>query len=367
MKITGLSLYSAYLPYVGGEYGWGDGYVLLGGNTMVVAVETDAGLTGWGEVCPIGGSYLPAHANGVEGGVRELAPHLIGLDPTNTGLIDRTMDRWLLGHAYVKTPIDTACWDLKGKALGVPCHALLGGRQNDTMPMYRVLPHGPVDDMVVQMDACREQGYAQFQVKVGGDPSLDAARVRAAVERLRPGEKVLADANRGWRRDEALQFAMLTDDLFFYLEQPCTLYDDNLAVRRRARQPFKLDESLQSLDDVLRALKDDACDEVCIKVSRFGGLTKSMLIRDLCAARGLPMTVEDTWGGELVTAALGHLAASTPPAALLNTTDLCNYNTVSIGSGAPRNVDGMMVVSDDPGLGVAPDLDVLGDPVAVFN
>ena len=367
MRITKISLYSAYLPYVGGEYGWGDGYVLKGGDAMVVRIGTDEGLSGWGEVCPIGATYLPAHANGVEGGLRELAPHLLGLDPTNTGLIDGTMDRWMMGHAYVKTPVDVACWDLKGKALGVPCHALLGGRQNDALPMYRVLPHGPIDAMMAQMDAFREQGYSQFQVKVGGDPVHDAARVRAAVERLRPHEKVLADANRGWRRDAALHFGMLTRDLFFYFEQPCTLYDDNLSVRRQVPQPFKLDESIQSMDDMLRVLNDDACDEVCVKIARFGGLTKSRLIRDLCAARDLPMTVEDSWGGEIVTAALGHLAVSTPPGVLLSTTDLHRYNTVSIGTGAPDTVDGKLVVSDRPGLGVEPDLDVLGEPVAVFE
>ncbi len=73
----------------------------------------------------------------------------------------------------------------------------------------------------------------------------DVARIRTVVESLRPGEILLADANTGWRRDEGLRVAAATADLDYYLEQPCLRYDDCLAVRRAAVQPFKLDETLQ--------------------------------------------------------------------------------------------------------------------------
>jgi L-alanine-DL-glutamate epimerase-like enolase superfamily enzyme len=365
MKIDRISVYKVDLPYVGGEYGWGDGYVITVGETYIVRIDTDEGATGWGEVCPIGGSYLPAHPLGVPAGVAALAPYLLGMDPTNPGLIDATMDRWLLGHQYVKTPIDIACWDLAGQALGAPLHTLLGGRRNDAMRMYRVLPQGEISAMFDQLAEHRETGYEHFQVKVGGDPDHDAARLRAIVPELKPGEKVFADANRGWRRDEALKCALLTRDLFYFLEQPCTGYDDCLSVRRAAAQPMKLDESIQTLDDMIRVIRDDACDEVCVKLDRFGGLTKSRLIRDLCAARGIPMTVESSWGGKIITTAHAHLAAATPPEVLMNTTDLHNYNTVHFAEDGAQVVDGRLTVGDAPGLGVTPDMSVLGEPIAV--
>lgn len=78
------------------------------------------------------------------------------------------------------------------------------------------------------------------------------------------------------------------------------------------------------------------------------------------------MTVEDVWGCQIVTAALGHLAISTPPDAYLNTTDLQSYNDVELCPPSAYAVDGRLVVSDDPGLGVDPDPAVVGEPVAVF-
>ena len=367
MKITSLSLYKIDLPYVGGEYAWGDGFVIRTAESYVLRIETDTSHVGWGEICPIGANYLPAHAAGVPGGIETLAPYLIGMDPTKLGLIDSTMDRWMMGHEYVKTAVDLACWDLAGKAMGVPCHALLGGRRHEGMRMYRVIPQGSLESMAEQLAQYRAIGYEHFQLKVGNDPDLDIERLHTLIPQLQGGEKVFADANRGYRRDEALKVAMKTQGLFYFLEQPCTGYHDCLAVRRAAQQPVKLDESIQSVDDLLRAFEDDACDEVCVKVARFGGLTKSRLVRDLCAVRGVPMTVEDSWGGEVTTAALAHLAVSTPPEVMMNTTDLQNYNTVHFAQDGAKTVDGKLTIGDAPGLGVTPDLDVLGTAVAVFD
>jgi L-alanine-DL-glutamate epimerase-like enolase superfamily enzyme len=116
----------------------------------------------------------------------------------------------------------------------------------------------------------------------------------------------------------------------------------------------------------MRAHGDDAMDVACIKISKMGGLTKARFGRDFCAVAGIPMCVEDVWGGDVVAAALAHLAASTPPDALLNTTDLHNYNALHFAAGAPLADGGKLYVSDEPGLGVTPDESVLGEPVAVY-
>lgn len=367
MRIERLSVFQVDLPYVGGSYGWGKHYSLSVGESFVVRIDTDDGLSGWGEVCPIGAVYLASHPKGVPSGIAELAPRLIGEDPTNLGRVNTIMDRWLLGHWYVKTPIDVACWDLLGKRLGAPVHQLLGGRQLERMPMYRAVPQGTPEKMAESVAAFRRQGYFQFQLKVGSEPATDAARTAAVVDILVPGEKLLVDANRAWRRDEAIHFAALTDDLFFYFEQPCDSYEDCLSVRGRVSQPFKLDETIETPGDLYRAFADDAMDEVCIKVAKHGGLSKARLMRDMCAARAMPMTVEDCWGGEIVTSALAHLAASTPAEVMLNTTDLHNYNSVSLGKTDLSTDAGHLVVGDAPGLGVEPDLAVLGAPIAEFH
>jgi L-alanine-DL-glutamate epimerase-like enolase superfamily enzyme len=366
LKITRIRLFQAPLPLKDGPWRWGKGFEMAAGVAHVVALDTDQGLTGWGETAPMVSFYLPAFDQGIPAGIEALAPHLLGLDPTRPAAVDAEMDRWLLGHPYVKAPIDMACWDLAGKALGAPCHALLGGRRAARMTVFRSIVQMSVAETAETLARYRAEGFRHFQLKIGGDPDEQVARVRETAALLRPGEKLLADANRGWRRDEALRFVHGVRGVPFTLEQPCDAYDDCLAVRRRCDQPMKLDESIKTLDDLLRALADDACDMVCLKIAKQGGLTKTRLLRDICAARGMPMTVEDVWGGEIVSAAVAHLAASTPPEVMSNTTDHYAVNAITLADGRPEVIDGDLTVSDRPGLGVTPRMDVLGDPVAVF-
>lgn len=173
---------------------------------------------------------------------------------------------------------------------------------------------------------------------------------------------LICDANRGWRRLDALRVLAGTTGLDYAMEQPCDRYDDCLAVRHAAQRPFKLDEAVRGIDDLLHAARDEACDLVAVKIAKAGGLTRTRIMRDWCASVGLPMTLEDVWGGDLIGTACAHLAASTPPAALLHTTDLHNYHAEHYAGGGPDVTDGRMHVPKTPGLGVTPDLDALGEP-----
>ena len=104
-------------------------------ETVVIAVETDAGLTGWGEVCPIP-HYLPAYARGVVPALQELAPVILGGDPVGAEALMAKADAFLPGHVYAKSALDIALWDITGQAAGLPVHALMGGRRQDTLPLY---------------------------------------------------------------------------------------------------------------------------------------------------------------------------------------------------------------------------------------
>ena len=367
MKITRLSVFQVDVPVSDGGYQFSKGKRVELVDSTVVRIDTDEGISGWGEACPLGPFYLPSFAQGLRAGIDLLAPHVLGLDPTLLGALNQVMDRELRGHNYVKSPIDVACWDILGKVAGLPIHALLGGRRHESLAMYRSISQGTPARMQDAAEKWLADGYGHIQLKVGADPGDDIERIQAVAKSMPSDAVLLADGNTGWRRDEALRVAMATEDLDYILEQPCERYADNLSVRRRTNKRFKLDESLQSVHDVTQSLSDDAMDVACIKITKFAGLTKSLLARDLCASAGIPMTVEDVWGCEIVTAALGQLAISTPPDAFLNTTDLHNYNDVHIADGAPVVVDGHLEVSDRPGLGVEPHLDVLGDPVSVYK
>jgi L-alanine-DL-glutamate epimerase-like enolase superfamily enzyme len=104
-------------------------------------------------------------------------------------------------------------------------------------------------------------------------------------------------------------------------------------------------------------------DVINLKISKVGGLTKARQMRDLCVAAGIPMTIEDTWGGDIVTATIAHLAASTPEEFCFSATDFNSYGTRDIARGAPRRVNGRMTASDAPGLGIEPIMEALGAPV----
>jgi L-alanine-DL-glutamate epimerase-like enolase superfamily enzyme len=108
-------------------------------------------------------------------------------------------------------------------------------------------------------------------------------------------------------------------------------------------------------------------DVVNLKISKLGGLTKIRQARDLCVSMGIAMTLEDSWGGDITTAAIAHLAHSTPEEFRFTSTDFNSYVTVSTADGAPQRVDGFMAASTAPGLGITPKMDVLGKPVVIVE
>lgn len=363
MKITAITAWQVDLPLREGRYNWSNGNFMEVFDSTVVAVETDAGITGYGECCPLGSAYLPAYAAGVRGGIAELAPHLIGLDPTNLGELNRVMDASLRGHAYAKAPIDIACWDILGKSTGLSLTTLLGGAAQPKITLYRAISQEAPEEMARKIALYRAEGYTRFQLKVGGDANTDIARIHATRAALTQGEVLVADANTGWTRAEATRVTAAVSALDVYIEQPCPTYEECLSIRRRTNRPFVLDETINDITTLLRALSDDAMDIINLKISKVGGLTKARLIRDLCIEAGIPMTIEDSWGGDIVTATIAHLAQSTPDGFCFTATDFNSYVTVSIADGAPQRESGFMTASTAPGLGVAPRFDVLGQSV----
>ena len=363
MRITNISAWRAELPLHEGTYKWSGGNSVAVFDSTTVAVHTDAGITGYGEVCPLGPAYLPAYAAGARTGIAELAPGLIGLDPTELGNMNRRMDQLMRGHPYVKSAIDMACWDLLGKASGLSVATLMGGPCGADFALYRAISQESPDQMAAKVAGYRAEGYTKFQLKVGGDPDTDIERIRAVAAKLHRGDVLIADANTGWRQHEAIRIAHAVRDIDVYIEQPCMSYEECLAVRRHTDRPFILDEVIDDLSMVLRGVADQAMDVINLKISKVGGLTKARQIRDLCVALGIAMTIEDTWGGDIITAAIAHLAHSTPKEFLFSATDFNSYVTVSIAEGAPRRNHGRLAASTAPGLGITPRFEVLGDPV----
>ena len=117
----------------------------------------------------------------------------------------------------------------------------------------------------------------------------------------------------------------------------------------------------------MKAYNDGAMDIINLKISKLGGIFKSKQLRDLCVELNIPMTIEDSWGGDIATAAISHLAHSTPEKFRFSSTDFNSYNSLNYTEGSPKRIDGKMSASDKYGLGVDLDFSKLGDFEFVIN
>ena len=205
MKITGISVYQIDLPL---EHP----YWLSGGrlkfeklDATLVKIETDAGITGWGEGTPWGHTYVPAHGPGIRAGIETMAPFVMGLDPRRVLDVERAMDLALPGHLYAKSPIDMACWDIAGQEAGRPIADLMGGGSRTPRAIASSVGAKTVEETRAVIDRYRQRGYVAHSVKIGGDVVRDIARVHDVEALRRPGEIVLYDVNRGWTRQQALR------------------------------------------------------------------------------------------------------------------------------------------------------------------
>ena len=340
MKITRIDVFQLDIPLEKPKRYPNKTYKAL--DDTIVRLETDGGFVGWGEVCPIASTYQPEHALGVRAAIEEMAPGLIGEDPTQTDCINDTMNKWLMGGEYAKSAIDIACWDITAKAYGKPLYHLIGGRRQEKARAYPEIEMGPPETVERRIDQYRGEGFTHFQLKAGRGSSfeLDIARIRKASECARPGETLVVDANKAWKTHEALRILRATEDVDYYIEQPCLTYEECLAIRRQVRQPMILDESMTDIKLLLRALADNCFEGIGCKITRVGGITGMRLIRDVCTAAGKIMTVDDAWGADLSAAAQAHMAVSTPEATFFATYVSTYFSNLRYDVEAPMVVDG---------------------------
>ncbi len=362
MKITSISAYATSLELKEGAYSWGTQSFPSFDSTVVV-IDTDEGLQGFGEICPLGPGYMPSFAEGARAGMQAIAPELIGLDPREVDVVASRMDAALKGHPYAKSGLDIAVWDLASKAAGVPVSTLLGGRHRDQVKLFRVISRDSPEAMVERLLEYRAEGFVQYQMKVGERLDIDLDRMNAVTDAIVDTETLAADANTGWRQHEAMRVAAAMADRPLYIEQPCLTYEECLAVRPHLMRPLILDEVMDSRHAIRRGAHDGAMDIINLKISRFAGLSGARRARDLCVDLGIAMTIEDTWGGEIATAAIAHLAASTPDGFHFQSSAFHDYHSRPIATGGPVVADGHMSVSTEPGLGVEPLWDSLGAPL----
>jgi L-alanine-DL-glutamate epimerase-like enolase superfamily enzyme len=376
LKITSIDVYQVDLPYSGGIYHLSGGRTYTSFDATLIRITAQAlfpnseptFIQGWGESTPFGTTYAASHALGVRAAIATVAPELIGLDARRVDRINDAMDEALKGHEDAKTALDVACWDIFGKAVGLPVCELLGGRTDIVLPMISSLGVCPPEEMREQVRKFREEGYMGHSVKIGTSPSNDAAIITSALADRQEGEFFLVDANCGLTVESALRtLRLLPPGLDFVLESPCATLQETLSLRKRTNVPIIFDELATDTASLAHMISSDAAEGIGLKISKAGGLTKARRQRDICIAAGYTMSVQDTTGSDVAFAAIVHLAQTVPGQNLrciLNSRDMVTLKTADVeyelcGKGVRAG--------RAPGLGLKMRMRSLGEPVARYE
>ncbi|WP_338811431.1 mandelate racemase/muconate lactonizing enzyme family protein (plasmid) [Agrobacterium leguminum] len=360
MKIASIQVYGYELTYAHGEYVMSKGRAAQTQASTLVRILTDEGIEGWGESSTLGGTYLPAFAEGTREGIRAMAPSLIGMDPTNLILIHEVMDSVLLGQNSSKSAIDIACWDILGKVANLPISRLIGGIAQKTFPLYEAVPLASPEQMAEFVRIRGQAGINRFQVKVGNDPYEDATRTRSVVQACPADVVIVADSNGGWNLQAAIIAVRELAGLNIYVEQPCRDTMDCAIVQKMSSLPLVMDESVVNAAELYRAKYEAGAGSVNIKLARVGGITGAVRMRSQAQDLGMTMCIEDVWGGDVTTAAVSHVAASTRADALLHASFFNDWTKEHVAGHAPRSERGRGSAPEAPGLGITVDYKALG-------
>ncbi|WP_338550961.1 mandelate racemase/muconate lactonizing enzyme family protein [Roseovarius phycicola] len=373
MKIARIEIYQVDLPVAGGVYRLSGGREYHTYDATIARVITDEGLEGWGESTPFGSTYIAAHAAGTRAGIAQLAPALIGHDPRHHDQLWELMCTALTGHRDARCALDVACWDISAKAAGQALCDHIGGRNAGSVPVISSIGSDTPEAMRAKVAAHRAEGFLGHSIKIGaleaeGGPALNAERIKECLADRQPGEWFLADANGGLSPEHALRMlSLLPDGLDVVLEAPCATWRETQSLRARCSVPILLDELVQSEADLIHAISQDLCDGVGLKTSKQGGVTPMIRQRIIAASAGLVMSVQDTVGSEIAFATILHIAQSTPRHLLRCALDTRAMTTARVACFDAPVKNGGATAPRAPGLGVSPNMEALGAPVAVYD
>jgi muconate cycloisomerase len=333
-------------------------------HNVVVRIQTDAGLTGWGE-CASSPSFSGETQGSIVAAIAGvLAPAILGEDPMRREALRAVMDRRLLGNNGAKAAVEIALFDLAGKALQAPIYELLGGRSRHAARLFWLLGNAdPGADAREAAARARDDGYTFFKLKVGTttvERDIDAAvRVREAVG---PECDLSADANQAWSVGEAIRFARGAEPArLCFFEQPVAAGDLGAmaAIARACAVPILADEGIFTAQDVLAHAREGAAQIVSVKLLKAGGFTGALRAIHAAETVRLPLHLTGKVAeSSIATAALVHLAVAVRDLRWgLGVTN--HYLREDVVVEPIRSLDGHVRPPEGPGLGIDVDEDRL--------
>jgi o-succinylbenzoate synthase len=327
-------------------------------DNVLVRIEADDGLTGWGEAASAPTMTGETLASMVAA-VNYLAPVLIGREAGDIAGARTAMDARMYANHGGKAAIEIALHDLAGRATGRPVHALLGNKQRTRLPLLGVIGCGDFDGDVADAAAKKANGFTAFKIKVGVDgPEKDAARTRAICEVIGPDCLISADANQGFTTEQAIAFVRAVAHAGLdFLEQPVAAHDiaSMAAVAAASAIAIGADEGIHSADDIARHHAQGAARGVSLKSIKLGGIAGMLNAAQLADDLDMRVNVSCKTGESSIgCAAALHVAAVMPNVAwglTLTHTGLAEDVTQT-----PVPIAGGFAdVPDTPGLGITVD------------
>ncbi|MDR2182635.1 MAG: dipeptide epimerase [Clostridiales bacterium] len=322
-------------------------------ETMIVKVETDEGITGYGEATPsaaVTGETIDTAAAVLP----LLRDALAGQNPFSMESIHKIMASVVLRNSSAKAGIDIALYDIMGKRLGMPLYKLLGGHDNKLITDMTVSIDTP-EAMAAEALAYKQQGFGVLKIKAGIDPEADMLAMGLIREAVGPKMRLRADANQGWSVNTAIKVMDVYGQYGVEMvEQPVKHWDiDGLAyIRRRTKVALGADESLHTPEDAVKLAKARAVDVFNIKLMKSGGIYPAQRINAIGEAAGIGVML-----GCMMETRIGNAASAALVAAQKNITeaDLDSFVHFEGAMGISGGFDlknGVMTLSEKPGLGI---------------
>ena len=329
-------------------------------DNVLVRIETDSGLAGWGEAAAapvMTGDTLES----IVAAVHYLTPALSGRDPADIDGALAAMDARMYGNHGAKAAIEIALHDLAGSASGKPAHALLGEKKRKVMPLLGVIGGGHYDGDLSDAAKKKAEGFTAFKIKVGIDgPEKDAARTREICKVLGPGLLISADANQGFTTDEALSFVRAVEGSGLgFFEQPVGAHDLSgmAAVAAATSIAIGADEGIHSLDDIRRHHERKAARGVSLKAIKLGGIRALAAAGRLCDSLGMSVNISCKTGESSVACAAALHAAAVIPNIAWGLTLTHTALGADVTAAPIPTARGHVEMLDRPGLGIVVDED----------
>lgn len=379
MKIIGHELFIVSLPNRR-HHTWASKMTAPIGHHAILRLDTDDGVSGWGEApagITWGGPHMRYFGESPETVRLIIARHLndciVGQDPRDIGVIHTEMDKAVKGYPYAKAAVDIACFDIAGKAAGVPVYRLLGGRYRDRIEIAHSLGIMPIDKCVEEAVAAVAEGARTIKCKTGLDPVRDVEVVRKLRERLGDSIRIRVDGNEGYKDVwEAIQVTRRQEEYDILLcEQPVMGARELGLVAERIDTPVMADESAWNSHDILELVEHKAAACLSLYVTKPGGLYRARQQADLAATLGLYSDIGGSIESGIGNAANLHLGAATRIARLASVCPTSKpagargpsiagcYYLDDLITEPLRYEDGAVLVPEGPGLGIEVDLEKL--------